>query len=490
MGRDIMTRLDAGGGGVKVGDFVLYTQGVTGEAEAYTPRGAGVRSEGIQGRFDDVLEKEGMREQAILELTDVDYPQTPGAPRGASEAAQIAFEAPAPPAGHEQVVAVQNEDGSMAWHFGRDDLQAPAPRGGPTRRYVVDLHAPAATDGQGPAETRGLFGKLGRKIIKVLVFEAAQRFGESLVRKWEVSKRPYRVREFTTDDWRTYDAAEIAGDRWQDLAAGRALLFIHGTNSQVHSGYYALPEDALGSFHSSYEHRVFGFDHPTLSVTPTDNVNAFLEKIPSGVTLDVDIVAHSRGGLVAREFAELPSDAPVRVHQVVLVATPNGGTALADGEHIKEFVDTYTNFIDLIPDSPFTIVLESVIALVKDVALGAFTALDGLRSMVAGDEYLTKLNDAAGTSNATYAAVAAEYEPRPPFRFPMWLRDKVFDKVFEKQPNDLVVPTAGSHTADRALGFPVQDRLEFGPDDGLHHSAFFGDERVIDFFKGRLTGQR
>lgn len=58
----------------------------------------------------------------------------------------------------------------------------------------------------------------------------------------------------------------------------------------------------------TYQDRIIGYDHPTSSVSPQDNAAAFLEMIPPDVTLELDIICHSRGGLVAR----LPDNASIR----------------------------------------------------------------------------------------------------------------------------------------------------------------------------------
>ncbi|WUI60523.1 hypothetical protein OG774_22620 [Actinomycetospora sp. NBC_00405] len=50
----------------------------------------------------------------------------------------------------------------------------------------------------------------------------------------------------------------------------------------------------------AYDGRIIAFDHPTASVPPEQNAKALLRLIPDDVHLELDIVCHSRGGLVAR----------------------------------------------------------------------------------------------------------------------------------------------------------------------------------------------
>jgi len=51
---------------------------------------------------------------------------------------------------------------------------------------------------------------------------------------------------------------------------------------------------------------VLAFDHPTVSVTPTAKAT-WLADLVRGAGLTVDIIAHSRGGFVARMLTEQPS---------------------------------------------------------------------------------------------------------------------------------------------------------------------------------------
>ena len=99
---------------------------------------------------------------------------------------------------------------------------------------------------------------------------------------------------------------------------------------------------------SAYD-AVIGFDHKTLTIDPTANArtcsNGSRRTDPTP-RLVIDIITHSRGGLVTRAFAEdvLPtSDWPGAVDRVVFVAATNGGTHLADPARWSDLVDVYTN---------------------------------------------------------------------------------------------------------------------------------------------------
>ena len=75
--------------------------------------------------------------------------------------------------------------------------------------------------------------------------------------------------------------------------------------------------------------------------------------MPAGTSLDVDVVCHSRGGLVARSLTEWDRSVPdgrrqIRVHRTALVGTANNGTILADVHHWHELVDTLSTVLNTV----------------------------------------------------------------------------------------------------------------------------------------------
>ena len=124
------------------------------------------------------------------------------------------------------------------------------------------------------------------------------------------------------------------------------------------------------------------FDHPSLSVDPLANAAELSSRLPDGMELEVDIVAHSRGGLVARAIAgELDGPLPgLRVRRAVLVGTPNHGTPLANPDHMIDFLDRITTWLNVIPPGPASVVtevLEAVLTAVKVLGRAALKGLPG-----------------------------------------------------------------------------------------------------------------
>jgi pimeloyl-ACP methyl ester carboxylesterase len=285
----------------------------------------------------------------------------------------------------------------------------------------------------------------------------------------------------------------VDAEGWKSLAAGRSLLFVHGTTSMAHSAFGDLPVDFMEDMSRRYEGRVFALDHPTVSEDPRDNVKWFLEQIPDGTHLDVDIVCHSRGGLVSRILAERLSEFPMGarrldVGRVVFVGSPNAGTNLADGRYMGSFLDTYTNMVCRLPGSMVVQALQVVLAVVKQLAFsGAEAALVGLRSMVPGGEFNAWLNDGKDHPTARYHALASSYEPSEPGLVRL-ANATLLGKIFDG-PHDLVVPVPSVVEANGASSFPIQDRVVFQGPDSMSHVSYFGNPAVQKQLSTWLEGE-
>jgi pimeloyl-ACP methyl ester carboxylesterase len=395
---------------------------------------------------------------------------------------------------------VCDEDGVLTWHLPEDvPVSEVATRGTEQRTYRLRANVPA---NQAASGHRGLIGALGKKLLKVLAFKLADKalgmVGDFFVSRWEEKHRPHHLRpfgptEYTQPTTQPLDAAALA-----QVAKGRVLLFIHGTASQGHKAFGATPLPLMQELAKRYGGRVIAFEHPTLSVSPLVNAQwlarTLVEQLPPGVGLDVDIVAHSRGGLVARLLCEQASRLGLdttrwRVGQAVLVATPNHGTALADRQNLNQFVDTLTNLLEFLPDNPATDTLEVLLTLLKQVAVGAMGGLDGLMSMNPQGAFLRdELNLAGATTAATYHALAANYEPTPGSPLGRFARDNLTDLVFKLAPNDLVVPTTGVFEPNGAGTFPIAEPVELLEGEGVDHSGYWPHPLTREAFLKWLKG--
>ena len=473
--------LDPSGSAITVDSSVtLRTPGLTGEAIYHAPAVPGTRSQpfGTQA-FEGALSEASVAEEEAVEIEADQEPPLPGGTRAADAQRTIELEVDPPPADQGQFVLHSDESGVITWSF------APAQTAVRDRRrtYVIRTNQPqeGATEG-----TRGLISTLGTKLLQVMVFPLVDpiigRVADFFAAEWEKHYRPYRIRSFTPDSYLGLPPADDHID-WSQLGQGRALLMIHGTGSQAHTGFAGLPRTYLEDLHRAYGGRVFALDHPTLSVTPQKNIEWFFSQVPDGSKLDLDIVCHSRGGLVARVLAEKQNEfslgsRAVSVNKIIFVAAPNAGTILTDANYMSDYLDSYTNLLNFFPDTAVLDTLQAVIAVAKQLAVGAFKGLDGLESMLPTGNFLQWLNVGARTrapgAATRYFALASNYEPTQP-GLKLWAENRLLDDIF-KADNDLVVPTAGVYAGNGAASFPIDEHVVFDQSRGVPHSGYFANE--------------
>ncbi len=504
------TTLQPNGNPVQIGNITLRTPGLAGQVRVLPPQNLQTRAATQStDAFEQALARAGVLPQQTIELSST---AEVGGVRGvgavgarSTSSGEPAIEVTVPDAGEGwgQFVLAADEDGVVTWNFSVDAAnRRDVTRGASTRTYVIPRYvAPAATSAtSGAFATRGLLGAIGKKILKVLAFRLVKtvggEIGDYFVARWETANRPHRFRSFLPE---SYGVPERGPVDWAALGAGRALLLIHGTASRTDVGFGGLAPETVAALHAQYGGRVFAFDHPTLSQDPRQNADWFFQNVPDDTHLEVDVLCHSRGGLVARMLAEREKDFPLgtrvlNVHRLVFVAVPNAGTILADADYMGDFLDAYTNLLNFLPDNGVSEVFEALVEIGKQAALGTLDGLGGLQSMRPDGPFLAALNaslqaTASGTAGDTkrYFALSSNYEPTEP-GFKAWTINHLLDKVFQAE-NDLVVPTQGVYDQNGSALFPIplEDRRLFDKADGIAHTRFFGDRRVQDQILTWLT---
>ncbi len=299
----------------------------------------------------------------------------------------------------------------------------------------------------------------------------------------------------------------------------RVLLILHGTFSKTASPVAAL---GAGFFEWAYAHydRVIGYDHWTLSRSPRENADDLAElfKQKGSKQLSVDVIAHSRGGLVARALVELCKFKAAR--QVVFVGTPNRGTGLADPANWGNAADLLVNLLHVDPSGVYGR-LSGFLAQV--LARGAARhVLEHAPGLMAQNPRATKPSDFLGQltgtppDGVTYSAVAANYDPGDELNVFQLLRkakDLAADTFFGVA-NDLVVDTAsgwalsGAPSEGRFGVYLPRDRLlVFDPGGalkglpasevvpaldlpGAHHTNLFAFEQTRRFIQDQLAASR
>jgi pimeloyl-ACP methyl ester carboxylesterase len=489
--------LDGTGATVDIGQgYAMRAPGMTASGTTSDgPRKRGTRSPSAQElpALDSALASTNVTEIKQIELNEVRTKPVAGGTRGTrAPNGDDALELEVPVTNPDQgCIVLSVVDGALSWHVplnGDNTVQPAATRGGGGAKCVFRI--PNTAPGKDPAGAkRGIIGAIGKKLLKVLVYPITDPLlgpiGEHFARKWETGKRPYGVRTFTPDNYQTAGAGAFTDADWKRMAEGPALMFVHGTFSTAHGGFMQIPKPVLQELSDKYGGRVFAYNHFSLSDDPQANAKKFFEAMRSaGVKLNVDIICHSRGGLVSRALAERAAGSDVkddefRVGSVVFVGTPNAGTLLAQPDHMMNMIDRYTTALNILPTGPVEEVLEAIVTTVKVVAHAAMNALDGLMSMNPVGDYLKGVN-VAGENGTKYYAICANFEPNTAETAPLKtiikqkVGDAVVDRIFKDAPNDLVVPTNGVFTAS-GPHFPldVSARLVFPADRGIWHSAYF-----------------
>lgn len=489
--------LDPRGRDVEVGPLIVRTPGFEGRAVLLDE--TDVEGRGPQLGTEELaqaLAETDMSEKYTLELEDVrrDLNATDGDGRGREGGEEIVVEVPAPAADEGQILMLVEEDGAITWHLpGASETPIES-----RAREMVVFRLPARVVPPPPEETdssdRGILSAIGSKVLKILTYPLTpvlRAAGTAFTKAWETDHRPARFRMLTPENYGTdQNVSELSREDWERLSEGPALLFVHGTFASSHSAFRQLPADALVELSHRYGGRVFALDHHSIWLPPSENAKLAAAAIPDGIPLEVDIVAHSRGGLIARELAERAADAGfgenLRVRRIVMVATPNAGTALAEEANLRKWLDIITNVAQFVPDNPVTDIIALVLTVLKQLALGVFEGLPGITSMDPAGKYLKALN-IDGNFEPKYYAIAAEFEPPEGAPLKRIAHDFAIDALFSGDKNDLIVPTAGVSVIPGLTRF-APESLVFDSGRGLDHSSFFGDAEVVAKLKEWLPG--
>lgn len=330
---------------------------------------------------------------------------------------------------------------------------------------------------------RGAVTKKIRRVVKVIAWVTDAVVGHlalNLVRKWEESHRPYGLLG--------YDNGQLGGTpNWDRIKAGKSLLLLHGTFSTGDAAFDGMfkNQDFVNHLNNFYQGRVFAFNHPSLHVGPAGNIQRLQELLPPEMRgKAVDIITHSRGGLVGRELCAQTAENKgpgLQVDKAIFVAGPHRGTILTDKEHWMSLIDTYTNLLTSLPDNVVTILLEVLISLVKIIGGATVDALPGLQAMLPEGDYVKSLEQRS-IGNTTAYTMSARYLPSGDgiVGLAKSLALKVLLKGIFKEDSDMVVPTDGALTLKEgsSLVVPAERQLLYESDSMIHHINFFNHERV------------
>jgi hypothetical protein len=420
---------------------------------------AGGAPDDAAGVLGDAMAGSGMWVRNVVEFPEL---------RGVAAAGHLEVDVEAPGPDEAQVVLEIDGDGLFRWHW---PSEAPSIRASVSvQRFAIPVRQPVEAVRE-EVRLRSVIGRVIRKALHVIRFpieRAAETAALGLATWWENKHRPHRLYTLNPDGTKARDV----GREWfaqPDL--GPCLMLVHGTFSTGDASFAGLCNHSdFRVLHNRYQGRVLVFDHPTMHLSPQENARWLAKRQPGSL----DIVAHSRGGLVAREIGRvLPAGT---VNRMVQVASPNAGTALCSPQRLGMLLDVTTNLAGFLPESPVSAVLETTLAVVKHVAFGGFRGLPGLTAMDPDGAILANLNKAAAPTFPTHAIVS-DYEPAEKASLAAKALDVTVDALFGSA-NDLVVPTA---SMSRAGTFAVKRPFQAKPGTGerpVAHSSYFGTSCV------------
>jgi hypothetical protein len=417
----------------------------------------------------------GMTVVADLEIRAAPGRNATTGVRGGAAARAIGITLDQPRPDHDYALLQSDASGLLRWVF-------PEQKDAGSVSFSLDqpiAHAPESGDGKRGPLTAAM--RIGARIVSWAADGVTGKLARQVALAWEEKRRPYFLKAMGCD-------GTEAEPVWDHLLSGRTLLLVHGTFSTPGAGFHGLfGSEELDTILSRYDRRCLAFAHPSLSAGVEDNVEELIERLrkalPEEGMLEVDIVCHSRGGLVSRAIAEAAAAGklPLRIGKLVMVGAPNRGTPLADVAHWKDFIDRHTNLLIALPDGVSTVALEGVLCLVKIIGGGAVQGLPGLAAMQAEGELLVSLGKGDLGDDVQLYAIVADFLPEPSSALFSLLQTggKAGVDAFFDDANDLVVPTKGCHDLTGVKGFPLAaERIHQFTGGTVNHVNFFQSRDV------------
>lgn len=415
------------------------------------------------------------------------------------------------------LVLVEGAGGVYAWAYPREEAPRPTGRRQVGRRTLVFALAPTERGRRGatPSGRRGVvLDWIGDKLVEP-VRAYILKFSVNLIVDVAVGflegDKPEGLISMAGDDvtaWRPggTDLPALPQNR-----PAKILLMVHGTFSSTAGGFgHLLLSDSGRSFlaraRANYD-AILAFDHKTLEVDPQANATALmdaLEKLNLPKDTRIDSIAHSRGGLVYRTFAEqvLAKRRPdIKLGKAIFVGCTNAGTHLAEPKNWASMIDLYTNAIMagaraavmLAGGGAISPLVSSGIKTVgrfvqmfSEVAI-TDTRVPGLAAMQPTSAAVKGLNDAQGGLDrlAAYYAVTSNFEARLQPRHGItkelveFIVDRVTNRLFQID-NDLVVDTDSMITfGTRKERLDAGATLAFGSTDDVYHTIYFATDRLV-----------
>jgi hypothetical protein len=316
----------------------------------------------------------------------------------------------------------------------------------------------------------------------------------------------------------------VFGAEVRPPAEGRVLLFVHGTFSKCQHLLTELASTSAGlellqaAVRGNRYTQVLAYNHPTLSLSPILNAVALARRFRDSRT-EVDIVCHSRGGLVVRSWLELldaRSGGQKPRARVVFAGSPLAGTSLAAPARLKAALDVLTNLsralsadgpgaVFALPYGQASMALMSLFGKITLLATRS-PLLDAGVSMIPGLSAQSRAGSNADILELrrSFAALAATERSRYAERYFFlksnfeseavnWrfcrhfrgtaLAERAADVLFESK-NDLVVDCASmTDLSDAAFALEAPRVCDLSAKKTVHHCNYFRQPEAVAFIR-------
>ena len=297
-----------------------------------------------------------------------------------------------------------------------------------------------------------------RRVLRVLMWPVQPVLASgalAVAGRWERLRRPNQLAQYSgNSQWLSPD--------WRALRDGPVLLLLHDTFATTQAAFADwIGDPSFVPVHQAYGGRCLAFTHPTLAAGIDDNLNwlvTHLAQLPG----PIDIVAHGRGGLLARSLA---ADGRLPLRRVCLVGTPNKGTALAQHSSLIRFLDGHVGMLARVSANVAQATLEGALCMLRFVALEVASALPGIEALQ--PQSATRRESGALVTGAQeWFTVSADFNRTDGHP------NGAYDD-FASASNDLVVPSAGCHDVDA----DISDSLKLVGSE-VHHHSYFANQQV------------
>ncbi|MBK7439756.1 MAG: CHAT domain-containing protein [Saprospiraceae bacterium] len=292
--------------------------------------------------------------------------------------------------------------------------------------------------------------------------------------------------------------------------AKKYLLYLHGTLSSFNGSFgdlYLSDDKAVcQAIHQTFGECVLALQHYTLSASPWENALEILNRLPQGTTLD--IISHSRGGLIAdilascdhrngqigyneaeislangddalvktlKQITKLAKQKSIRIDKVIRVACPARGTTLLSNS-LDHFLNGLLRAVGLAFGGKTNTIYQYIRGLICDVISARLTpgVMPGILAMVPDSIPQQLINRAALSLKNHLVVIEGDSEAGAKFWRSVLV---VLSNLYYREENDFVVNTSSMrYGALRDFG------LQFfrSQDETTSHFNYFKNQNTRD----------